>query len=73
VRQAGILETFSLEPQDAELLIMRARVVMGWIEAPEEPEPEEVEGEAELTAEDVFGSAEGPAAEAEAVGEPQDS
>jgi hypothetical protein len=46
---------------------------MGWIEAPEEPEPEEVEGEAELTAEDVFGSAEGPAAEAEAVGEPQDS
>ena len=73
VRQAGILETFSLEPQDAELLIMRARVVMGWIEAPEEPEPEEVEGEAELTAEDVFGSAEGPAPEAEAVGEPQDS
>jgi len=40
VREPGILESFSLEPQDAELLIMRARVAMGWIEAPE-PEPEE--------------------------------
>jgi N utilization substance protein A len=44
VREAGILESFGLEPQDAELLIMRARVAMGWIEAPEpEPEPEEDE------------------------------
>ncbi|MFN9927746.1 MAG: transcription termination factor NusA [Phenylobacterium sp.] len=41
VREPGILETFGLEPQDAELLIMRARVAMGWIEAPEEPEVEE--------------------------------
>src|SRR4051812_48440636 len=42
VREPGILEAFGLEPQDAELLIMRARVAMGWIEAPEpEPEPEE--------------------------------
>jgi len=40
VREPGILESFGLEPQDAELLIMRARVAMGWIEAPE-PEPEE--------------------------------
>src|SRR4051812_25652079 len=40
VRESGILEAFGLEPQDAELLIMRARVAMGWIEAPE-PEPEE--------------------------------
>jgi transcription termination/antitermination protein NusA len=38
VREAGILESFGLDPQDAELLIMRARVAMGWVEAPEEPE-----------------------------------
>ena len=69
-----MLETFNLEPQDAELLIMRARVVMGWIEAPEEPEPEvEAEGEAELTADDVFAPSPEAVAEAQAVGEAQDS
>jgi N utilization substance protein A len=51
VRQAGTLETFNLSPDDAEALIMRARVVMGWIEPepePEaEPEVEVVEGEAD--------------------------
>ena len=74
VRQSGVLETFNLEPQDAELLIMRARVVMGWIEAPEEPELEvEVEGEAELTADDVFAPSPEAVAEAQAVGEAQDS
>jgi N utilization substance protein A len=46
VREPGILEAFGLDPQDAELLIMRARVAMGWIEAPEEPEPEYAEEEA---------------------------
>ena len=66
VREPGILETFGLDPQDAELLIMRARVAMGWIEAPEEPEPEYVEEEFEPTAESVF-------AEAEPAGEVQDS
>ena len=46
VREPGILESFNLDPADAELLIMRARVVMGWVEAPEEPEPiAEAEGE----------------------------
>ena len=62
VREPGILEAFGLEPADAELLIMRARVVMGWIEAPPEPEVEEepIEGT------DVF-------AEAEAAGEAQDA
>jgi N utilization substance protein A len=40
VRQPGALETFSLSPDDAEALIMRARVVMGWIEAAPEPEAE---------------------------------
>ncbi len=49
VREPGILESFNLSPDDAETLIMRARVVMGWVEAPPEPEyVEEVfEGEAE--------------------------
>jgi N utilization substance protein A len=62
VRQPGVLESFNLSPDDAEGLIMRARVAMGWIEAPE-PEPEE-EGEAvEESEEDrVFGHAP-PAAE----------
>src|SRR5258707_801171 len=40
VREPGILEAFGLEPADAESLIMRARVAMGWVEAPPEPEPE---------------------------------
>ena len=48
VRQPGALETFNLSADDAEALIMRARVAMGWIEPEPEPEPEaEVEAEAE--------------------------
>jgi N utilization substance protein A len=58
VREPGILESFNLDPADAELLIMRARVAMGWVEAPPEPEPEEIaEGEADPDA-DVFAQAE---------------
>jgi len=41
VREPGILESFGLEPADAEALIMRARVAMGWVEAPPEPEIED--------------------------------
>ena len=63
VRETGILEAFGLEPADAEALIMRARVVMGWIEAPPEPE---VEAEEALEDSDVF-------AEAEAAGQAQDA
>ncbi len=64
VREPGILETFAMDPAEAEALIMRARVAMGWVEAPPEPEPEE-EIEAELSEEDqVFGQA--PAASPEA-------
>jgi N utilization substance protein A len=47
VREPGILESFNLDPAEAEALIMRARIAMGWVEAPE-PEPVEeefVEGE----------------------------
>ncbi|MCW5758233.1 MAG: transcription termination/antitermination protein NusA [Phenylobacterium sp.] len=61
VREPGILEAFGLEPQDAELLIMRARVAMGWVEAPEEPE-----AEYEDPSDEAF-------AEAEAAGEAQDA
>jgi N utilization substance protein A len=32
VREPGILEAFELSPEDAEALIMRARVAAGWIE-----------------------------------------
>ena len=40
VREVGILESFNLSPEAAEGLIMRARIVMGWIDAPVvEPEP----------------------------------
>ena len=48
VREPGILEAFGLDAPDAEILIMRARVSMGWIEAPQEPEePESPEPTAE--------------------------
>ena len=41
VREPGILESFNLDAAEAEALIMRARIVMGWVEAPPEPEVEE--------------------------------
>jgi N utilization substance protein A len=47
VREPGVLEAFELSPEDAERLVMRARVAAGWIEAPEEPEDEVYEGEPE--------------------------
>ncbi|MBU1378309.1 MAG: transcription termination factor NusA [Alphaproteobacteria bacterium] len=74
VREPGILESYNLEPADAELLIMRARVVMGWVEAPPEPEvveeelaeePLEAAADAEPTEEHI--------AEAQAAGEAQDA
>ncbi len=54
VREAGSLESFGLDAADAEALILRARIAMGWIEPP--PEVVEEEIEAELSEEDiVFG------------------
>jgi transcription termination/antitermination protein NusA len=50
VRQPGTLETFNLSAEDAEALIMRARVAMGWIEPEPEPEPEAEEADAEAEA-----------------------
>ncbi|MBC7168819.1 transcription termination factor NusA [Phenylobacterium sp.] len=59
VREPGALEAFGLDPAEAEALIMRARVAMGWIEPEPEPEPEPEE-EVELSEEElVFGQ--GPA------------
>jgi N utilization substance protein A len=43
VREPGVLESFEMSPEDAERLIMRARVLAGWVEA--EPEPEILEAE----------------------------
>ena len=64
VREPGALEAFGREPAEAEALIMRARVAMGWIEPEPEPEPE-LEEEVELSEEElVFGQSAAPAAEA---------
>jgi N utilization substance protein A len=66
VREPGVLEAFALDPADAELLIMRARVAMGWVEPEPEPEPEvEAEGE-EIEDSEAF-------AEAEMAGEARDA
>jgi len=46
VRSAGVLESFNLTTEEAEALILRARVAAGWIEAAELEQPEEAgEGE----------------------------
>jgi N utilization substance protein A len=69
-REAGILDSFNLSPEDAEALIMRARVVMGWVEAPPEPEYVEEEGVYEEEAGDEPAEASDESAEeAEAVEE----
>ncbi len=39
-RQSGYLESFGLNAEDANAIIMAARVSAGWIEAPKEPEKE---------------------------------
>lgn len=75
VKLAGVLESFNLSQEDAELLILQARVAAGWIDASELPQPEpeyEEEGEfaegeeSEYDAEAVFGEApEGAAEDAE--------
>ena len=45
VRSPGALESFAISQEDAERLILRARVAAGWIEATdiEEPAPEEAD------------------------------
>ncbi|SPU41952.1 transcription termination factor NusA [Brevundimonas diminuta] len=46
VKVPGVLETFNLSQEDAEMLILQARVAAGWIDASELPQPEYVEEEA---------------------------
>jgi N utilization substance protein A len=62
VREAGILDDYNLSPEDAEGLIMRARVAAGWIEPEADIEEELVEedealGEAEAAIEPAEGAA----------------
>ena len=69
---AGVLEAFNLAQEDAELLILQARVAAGWIDASElpqpEPEYEEEYAEGEYDPEAVFDAApEGDDAEAQAA------
>jgi len=72
---AGVLEAFNLAQEDAEMLILQARVAAGWIDAselpqPPEPEYEEAEefAEGEYDADAVFDAAPeaGPEGDAEA-------
>ncbi|MDO1559151.1 transcription termination factor NusA [Brevundimonas sp. 2R-24] len=72
VRIPGVLESFSLAQEDAEMLILRARVAAGWIDASEiaQPEPEYDDEAYEMDeAERVFGDAPEAAPEAESEGE----
>jgi N utilization substance protein A len=48
VREAGILDDYNLSPEDAEGLIMRARVAAGWIEPEADIEEELSEEDAAL-------------------------
>jgi transcription termination/antitermination protein NusA len=48
VREPGILDEYNLSPEDAEALIMRARVAAGWIEPEEVIEEELIEEDAVL-------------------------
>lgn len=63
VKLAGVLESFNLSQEDAEMLILQARVAAGWIDASELPQPEpeyeeEVEyAEGEYDPDAVFGEA----------------
>ena len=57
VREPGILESFNISAEDAEMMIMRARVEAGWISEEDLPQPEveeEVETDGELVADEVF-------------------
>ena len=66
----GVLERFNLAQEEAEMLILQARVAAGWIDASELPQPPEPEYEEELAegeydADAVFAAApEGEEAEA---------
>jgi len=54
VREPGVLEDFQLTQEQADALILNARIAAGWIEAPPEEEYVEEEGGAEDEAASVF-------------------
>ncbi len=70
VKVPGVLEAFNLAQEDAEMLILQARVAAGWIDASElpqpEPEYEEEYAEGEYDPDVVFGGGDAEAGEAEA-------
>jgi N utilization substance protein A len=45
VREPGVLEDFQLSQEQADGLVLNARIAAGWIEAPPEPAPEAAEPE----------------------------
>src|SRR5574338_679231 len=47
VREPGVLESFQLTQEQADALILNARIAAGWIEAPPEPEETADEGGAD--------------------------
>ncbi len=47
VREPGVLEDYQLTQEQADALVLNARIAAGWIEAPPEPEPVEAEGDAD--------------------------
>src|SRR5579883_3252757 len=57
VRESGILDDFNLSPEEAEGLIMRARVAAGWIEPEPEIEEEFDEEDAALAESDAAAEA----------------
>ncbi len=63
VKVPGVLESFNLSQEDAEMLILQARVAAGWIDASELPQAPEEEyddaeyAEGEYDADAVFGDA----------------
>ena len=69
VREPGILEEFNLSAEDAEMMIMRARVAAGWISEEDLPQPEVEETEAELEGEDALDVSNMDLAELEAEAE----
>jgi N utilization substance protein A len=52
-REPGMLESFELTQEQADALVLNARIVAGWIEAPPEPEPT-AESEAQDELSSVF-------------------
>ena len=71
VKVPGVLESFNLAQEEAEMLILQARVAAGWIDASELPQPEpepEYEDDGEYDADAVFAA---PAGEGEDAAAPE--